>query len=181
MFHGVTPSLRLEGRGSLPGWHLGPLTAHEWWRLISAALIYHHWPLLALIVKGENFYDASFLNANFIFSVREREARLLLANRTTEADALRQDVWWTHSNEGETSGWRPSSASSNKTPALSTTHLNNQEKPARRQEAGANSKGRRCSFQLPDRCRHLKGSILYAMAWKGKVFEVILHSTYLKF
>lgn len=52
------------------------LTAHEWWRLISAALIYHHWPLPALIVKGENFYDDGFLNANSIFLAREQEASL---------------------------------------------------------------------------------------------------------
>lgn len=40
--------------------------------------------------EGENFYDDSFLNANFVFLVREQEARLILSNRTTEADTLRQ-------------------------------------------------------------------------------------------
>lgn len=46
---------------------------------------------------------------------------------------------------------------------------------------GVNSKSRRDSFQLPDRCRHLTGSFFMQRLERGKVFKVILHSTYLKF
>lgn len=96
--------------------------------------------------------------------------------RSTEADTLRQrfltsHVWQTHSNEGGTSGRRSALAPSNQTPVSRTAHLNYQENLVRRQMTGVKDNSRRCSFQLPDRCRHLKGSILSTMAWKGESFQ----------
>jgi hypothetical protein len=41
-------------------------------------------------VKGENFYDNGFLNANSSFLSREEEAQLILSNRMTEANSLWQ-------------------------------------------------------------------------------------------
>ena len=121
-------------------WIFRAPTAREWQRLISAAFVFHHWPLPALIVKGESFCDDSFVNANSVFLAREQGGQIF----PCKEDRGRRPLVKISDGHIPMKGtiWLETSVGTLRSdPASCPAHLNHQEKPVWRQMAGVKGKG----------------------------------------